>query len=511
MDPHATLQATQEPVADKGLKPGALGLIASTVIGIASTAPAYSMAATLGFVVVGVGLQAPILVILSFVPMWMIAVSYRELNSAEPDCGTVFTWGARTFGARAGWMGGWAIIAADVIVMASQSQVGATYTYLLFGARSAAGSTNWTLLAGVLWIVAMTAICYLGIEISARVQYALLGIELVMLALFSVVALVRVYTGHHPAGSIHVTASWFNPFHVHSFNAFAATVLIAIFIYWGWDSAGSVNEETMDARRIPGKAMVLGTVVLLLTFALVTVSAQSFAGVGTTGHGLANKDNSSDVISGLGSAVFGSSGIGWLLSKLLILMVMSSSVAATLTTILPTARTSLAMSSYKAIPARFSRIHPRFLIPTWATVAMGVVSIAFYVLMTEVSKNVLQDTITATGMMVAFYYGLTGITCVWYFRRVLTRSPRDLLRKGVIPGLGGALLLALFGYACYQYSQPSYGVTSWTVPGVGWHVGGVFLVGVGALLLGAVLMAVWNLIAPDYFRGLTLPRATPPR
>jgi hypothetical protein len=38
---------------DKGLKPGALGLISIIVIGVASTAPAYSLAATLAFVVAG--------------------------------------------------------------------------------------------------------------------------------------------------------------------------------------------------------------------------------------------------------------------------------------------------------------------------------------------------------------------------------------------------------------------------------------------------------------------------
>jgi hypothetical protein len=61
---------------DKGLKSGALGLISSTVIGIASTAPAYSLAATLGFVVVAIGLQAPIVTILAFVPMFFVSLAF---------------------------------------------------------------------------------------------------------------------------------------------------------------------------------------------------------------------------------------------------------------------------------------------------------------------------------------------------------------------------------------------------------------------------------------------------
>ena len=118
-----------ELTVDKGLKRGALGLIASIVIGVASTAPAYSLAASLGFVVATqngdsiVGVKAPSIMLLAFIPMFLIAIAYQQLNSAEPDCGTTFTWATRAFGPRAGWMGGWGIIAADVIVMANLAQI----------------------------------------------------------------------------------------------------------------------------------------------------------------------------------------------------------------------------------------------------------------------------------------------------------------------------------------------------------------------------------------------------
>src|SRR3712207_9377371 len=123
--------STPEPVppvrvegaaVDKGLKSGALGLVSSIVLGVSSTAPAYALAATLGFVVIAVGVKAPAIMLLAFLPMWLIAVAYSELNKREPDCGTTFTWAARAFGPRTGWMGGWGIIAADVIVMANLAQ-----------------------------------------------------------------------------------------------------------------------------------------------------------------------------------------------------------------------------------------------------------------------------------------------------------------------------------------------------------------------------------------------------
>src|SRR5262245_50377962 len=111
--------ATARVPAEKGLKSGALGLASSVVIGVASTAPAYSLAATLGLVVSFVGVQTPIVVLLAFVPILFTSLGYAELNRIDPDCGTTFTWAGRAFGPRTGWWGGWGIIAADVLVMAS--------------------------------------------------------------------------------------------------------------------------------------------------------------------------------------------------------------------------------------------------------------------------------------------------------------------------------------------------------------------------------------------------------
>jgi amino acid transporter len=151
-----------ETATDKGLKSGALGLLSSIVVGVASTAPAYSLAASLGFVVATtngngiVGVKAPSIMLLAFVPMFLIAVAYSELNKAEPDCGTTFTWASRAFGPWVGWLGGWGIIAADVIVMANLSQIAGSYTFQLFGLDSLAASTFWTTVAGIVWIIIMT-------------------------------------------------------------------------------------------------------------------------------------------------------------------------------------------------------------------------------------------------------------------------------------------------------------------------------------------------------------------
>src|ERR1700757_2861943 len=260
----------QEQQLDKGLKSGALGLISTTVIATASVAPAYSIAATLVFVVLAVGLQAPAVSVLAFVPMLLTSIGYSELNKADPDCGTTFTWATRAFGPRTGWAGGWAIVAADVLVMASLAQVASQYVFLLFGAKGIGSNatSGWVLLVGLVWIAAMTYICYRGIEVSAMFQRVLLSVELVMLLVFSVTALVRVGTGNHPAGSITPSWSWFNPLQG-GFTGFVTGILLMLFIYWGWDPAVAINEKTKAPAKTPGRAPILSTLILLVTYFIV--------------------------------------------------------------------------------------------------------------------------------------------------------------------------------------------------------------------------------------------------
>jgi amino acid transporter len=513
----ATTEHVVEPVeqpVDKGLKSGALGLVSTTIIATASVAPAYSIAATLVFVVGAVALQSPIVAILAFVPMLLTSIGYSELNKADPDCGTTFTWATRAFGPKTGWAGGWGIVAADVLVMASLAQVAGQYGFLLFNAKgigSNAGS-GWVLLVGVVWIVVMTYICYRGIEVSANFQKVLLGIELVMLLVLSITALVKVGNGTAPPGHLTPAGSWLNPFHISSFSAFASGIILMVFIYWGWDTAVSVNEETKDKNKTPGRAAILSTFILLVTYTLVIFSMQSFAGIGTTGNGLGNVNNAGDVLSIQGSAVFGTSGFGSFLSHLLLLMVLSSAAASTQTTILPTARTTLSMAVYKAIPSSFAKIHPRYLTPTVSTIAMGGISIIVYVLMNYSSNGigVIGDAVIAIGLYIAFYYGLTGFACAWYYRKNLTSSARNLWMQGILPAAGGLMLWFLGGWSVWlDYDVATANdYTMWTVPWIHWQVGGAFVIFVISALVGVAAFLYCRFRNPAFFKKQTLTRAT---
>jgi amino acid transporter len=469
-------------VGDKGLRGGALGLLATVVIGVSSTAPAYGMAATLGLLVAVVGLHAPGVLVVSFLPMLFIAYAFRELNRVDPDCGTTFAWATRAFGPSTGWMGGWGIVAADVIVMSSLGEIAGRYFFLVIGADGLAQRPLAVTAVGVAFIAVLTWVCYRGVEVSARLQAALLAVELGALLLLVSVALVKVYTGHALVGATHPSLSWLNPF-PGSAGALSNGFLLAVFIYWGWDCALSVNEETKDSARTPGRAGVISVVVLVAVFAVISIAALAFAGPAYLAS------HSDDVLGAISSAVLGSTA-----GKLLLLCVLTSAAASAQTTILPTARATLSMAAHGALPAGLARVNPRFRTPAVSTVAMGVVSALFFVVLSSVSANVLGDSAAAVGLLIAFYYGLTGFACVWYFRRRLTTSARALWFQGIFPLVGALVLLWAFAVSVRSYLPADSSATSLL------GMGGIFVIGAGALALGVPVMLLVRWRAPGFFR-----------
>lgn len=474
---------------EKGLKPNAIGFISSTVIGVASTAPGYSLAAVLGYVALEVGFQAPAIMILAFIPMLFIAASYYYLNRSDPDCGTTFTWVTKAMGPRIGWINGWAIVVADVIVMANLAQIAGLYSFLLIGWDSAAESTWAVTTIGVLWILIMTWIVARSVELSARTQNFLLGAEIATLTAFAVVALAKVYIDN-PPGSHHVSASWFNPFAINDFSALIAGVLLAVFIYWGWDSTVTVNEETEDASRTPGIGALTATLILVGIYVIVSVAALAFSGV----EPLTNDANIDDVLSYLGTQVFGSP---W--DKILIIAVLTSAAASTQTTILPTSRTALSMARAKALPDRFGEVHPRYFTPYFSTWVFGIASIVWYVALTAISENILFDSIAALGLMIAFYYGFTGIACAVYYRKELLKSAKNFFFIGVCPVVGALLLGAMFFKSAWDLASPSNSES-----GESWlGVGPPLMIVIIFFVIGLLYMIYFAAKNPAFFRRKT--------
>lgn len=513
-DPRAEADRTPPPASSggKGLHAGALSLKDSVVFGLASVAPAYSLAATLGYIVLAVGEFSAASILVAFVPMLFTAYAYRELNRAVPDCGTTFTWGTKAFGPWLGWMGGWAVAFSGTIFLANAAEVAARY--LISSVSAAGGDAGWaqtvgswadsTLIVttiGVLSIVLVTWVSYIGIVISARLQNALIYVQYGVLILFTGALLWTMFRDGLPEGGVPLSWTMLDPFRIDSTQSLIAAVVLGVFLFWGWESTLSVNEETADPTRTPGRAALISTVLLLVTYVGVTMTVVA---VGGTGSGLLDLSDEA-VAAGSADDVFTplAETVGPWLAVLVGLAIVVSSLSSSQTTILPTTRGMLAMGVYRAVPSRFASIHERFRSPGFSTLAMGITAIVYYVGMTFVSQNLLYDSIYSIGLFITFYYALTGFSSAWYFRHDM-RTWRTALTRGVLPVLGALALVFVFLRSAFDMWDPANNYTTL------FGVGAAFVLGIGGLVLGVVLMLVLATLREQrpFFRGEALNRTT---
>ncbi|NMO04258.1 APC family permease [Gordonia sp. TBRC 11910] len=508
----ATQPAAQSEVSSKGLATNKVGVLSGAILGVSSVAPGYTLTASIGLIVAAVGLKMPAIFIAGFIPMFLTAYAYRELNSDTTDSGASFTWSTKAFGPYVGWMCGWGMVIATIIVLSNLAAVGVQFLYLTV-ARIAdnpsiadLGTSNKLTNIGttVILIAIATYISMRGITTSERLQYFLVGFQMIVLVIFAVLAFAK--SGGH-VGHLSFSWSWFNPFGdtgikdpaVMSMAAFAVGLTGSIFAFWGWDTCLTLGEECKDPERTPGRAGLLCVMTILGTYLLVSLATMMFAGVGEDGLGLGNPENSENVFGSLAEPVMGRWG-----GVLLFLAILASAVASLQTTFLPSARTMLSMGSYGAFPKKFAEISPRFMSPSFSTLIAGIVTAVFYSIVTLLSERTLSDTIAALGIMICWYYGITAFACIWYFRQTLFTSARNFVFRLLFPLLGGAALLTVFVLSVKESLNPDNGSGAQI-----FGIGLVFYIGFGILVFGAVLMIIMRIVSPGFFRGETLRRSTP--
>lgn len=474
------------PDSGTQLKPGAISFLDAVVIGLASTSPAYSLAAVIGPIVALVGVYAPGVLLASFVPMLLIASAFYYLNRVDQDCGTTFSWVTRAMGPWLGWIGGWAIAMTGVLVIGSLADTAVRFGLLTLGLDDLASTTPVVIPITVVVIVAMTALCVLGTEISARFQNVLIIAQVVSLLVFAGVAIGRALSGDTPGEALIPSIEWLNPF-AEGGVALTAGLLLGVFVYWGWESAVNLTEETTDSASAPGRAGIVSTVLLLVTYLAVAYAIISFAGTDFLAE---NEGEGELIFAQLGEQVLG----GW--DWVLLLSVATSALASTQTTIIPASRTGLSMARRAALPRRLAHIHPRFRTPDVSTWTVAVIAAVWYVLISLISENALLDSLTALSLLIAFYYALTGIACAVYHRRQLLRSATNFLFIGLGPVVGSILLLWLLVRSIVDLNDVEASAT-----GDSWFgFGPPLVIGVAVFLLGIVIMVVWRIGHPEYWR-----------
>jgi len=451
------------------LEPDAIGLAQDMVIGMASSAPAGTMAATLASLAAVAAYGGGPVLVLTAVPMLVIANAYRRLNMWNANCGASFEWVGRSISPYLGFLTGWLMVAGYVIGTVAEVVVLGPSALAVFGASSSGPWASVGIDTGV--CVVMLAIAVAGIRITARTQIGMAVIEYVILTGISVAGLAAVLS--HRPGTVPVMRGWFSLSGAGGRGSVAAGLLIAVYVYSAWDGTVYVNEEVRHRRTNPGRAALWAVALLAVLYTVAQVGLQ-----GVVSPGRLQAHASSALV--YAAQALGGTG----LAKAMALAVALSVIAATGTGIVLTARIVYGMASYKALPGFLGNVSRRFSTPVAASVGAGFLIVALtwvYMLATSV-QNVFADVVAVAGLLFSMFYILTALATIVYYRRRVISSAWDFLVLGVLP-LGAAGFL---GWVLVTSLRGAPAGQVWSVAAI---------VGTGLVLMA---VARWGLKSPFF-------------
>jgi amino acid transporter len=439
------------------LEPDAIGVAQDTVIGMATSGPAVSVGLTLAALAAAAAYAGGPVLILTAIPMLIIANAYRRLNLWSANCGASFEWVGRAISPYLGFLTGWLMITGTLIGTLSPVVVIGPSVLAVFGANATGTWPN--LLIGTAIALVMLVIAVLGIRITARTQVGMGLIEYLILIGFAVAGLVAVL-GHHP-GTFPITRSWFSLHGIGGHGSLAAGFLLAVFIYTGWDGTIYVNEEVRHRRTNPGRAAMLAVVFVAIIYVLSQVGLQAVVSPARL------QAHSTSALVYVAQALGGS---GW--AKAMALALALSVIAATGTGIVLTARIVYGMASRRVLPAFLGNVSPRFATPVAASLVAGLILIGltWIYLLTSSVQNAFNDVINVTGLLYATFYILTALAAVVYYRRRVFTHAWDALTLGLLPLAAAGFLV----WVVVKTLQAAPTAQIWSLAGV---------VGIGLILM----------------------------
>ena len=441
------------------LEPDAIGVAQDTVIGMASAAPAVSVGLTLAGLAAATAYGSGAVMLLTAVPMLIIANAYRRLNMWNANCGASFEWVGRSISPYLGFLTGWLMIAAYITGAVSGVEVIGPSVLTVFKASSASPWPDIWIATGVSMIMLIIAI--IGIRLTAQTQVGMAVVEYAILILFAIWGLVEVL--RHAAGTFPVSSGWFSLSGIDGKGSLSAGLLIAVYIYSGWEGTLYVNEEVKYRRVNPGRAAILAVVLLTVIYELVLVGLQ-----GVVSPRLLQQHSTSALVytaSALG-------GPGW--ARVMAFALALSVIAATGTSIVLTARIIYGMASRHTLPSWLADVSPRFRTPVAASVVTGVLLVAIvwvYLLATSV-QGAFSAIVSVSGLLFAAFYVMTALATITYYRRRVIARGRDFIVLGVLPLASAGFL----GWIIVKSMQAAPASENWSLAGV--------------VTVGVVLMAV---------------------
>ena len=441
--------AAPAPAIEARLEPDAIGVTQDTVIGMAFSAPAGTMAATMAALAAASAYGSGPVLILTALPMLIIANSYRRLNLWSANCGASFEWAGRAINPYLGFITGWPMIAGYVIGTVAEVVVLGPSVLAVFGSSSADAWAS----AGIdtALCLIMLAIAVAGIRITARTQIAMAAVEYLILIVFSVAGLLAVLA--HRAGTFPVTRGWFSLSGIGGHGSLAAGLLIAVYTFSLWDGMAYVNEEVKHRRENPGQAAVYAVALLTVLYTLAQAGLQ---GVVSPGRLQANASTGMvDVAAALG-------GTGW--ARLMALAIALSVIAATGTGIVLTSRIVYGMASYRALPLLLGRVSPRFKTPAAASATVGALIVAAtwaYILATS-AQAIFGEVVSLAGLLAAVFCILTALATIAYCRRRVFSNVLDAVILGVLPLAAAGFL----GWIIVKSVQGEPASQRWSLAGI---------------------------------------------
>jgi len=419
-----------------GLARESLGTFESAVMGIAGTAPAFSVAVTTAAIVASVGVLSVGSILYCGLIMFGIMLAFFHLSKITPHAGAAYAWVGHVFGKNWGFFTGWGLLVASIFFMVSATIPAATSTLLLI-APDRVESTTWVALTAAIWLTLVTLVVTKGIKHASYTQLILTGIETAVV--FALIIRALIVYGGHPAHTPSII--WFSPF---SFTPqlFATGALTAIFFYWGWDVTMNLSEETKSGATGQAHPASRGAFWAMVNLILFFIIMMIVVLIVLTDEEIAQANT--NVLYAISNKLFPAP---W--NYLAVLSTILSTIGTIETQILQFSRSMFAMARDDMLHPRYARIHPKWQTPWVATLViwfLGVLLLFSSSYMPSV-KSILESSILAIGFQICFYMSLAGFACAWHYRKQLSHGTANAISYVIWPSLAACFMVFIAIYS----------------------------------------------------------------
>lgn len=431
---------------EQKLAQGSIGVWESIVMGIAGTAPAFSVEVTATTIIAAVGVLSVASLLYCGIIMFGITFAFIHLNRMNPNAGASFAWVGQIFGPTAGFFSGWALLVASCLFMVSGTIPAANAFLLLFAPAQVNNVHLIAVIAGLL-LSFISAVVLKGIKLTSYVQVAMVLVEIMILFVIGVASFrIFPHIAEHPFSWDWFSISAFTP------ELFASGALTAMFFYWGWDVVMNLNEETKDPSKTPGRGAFWAMSYLLLFFVLFIIIVLLALSDAEMEH------YNTNVIYAVAEKLYGN----WF-GYFAIIAVLLSTLGTLETSIIQFTRTLFAKGRDGALHPRYAKVHERWKTPYVAVAFIWGFGMLLLLLSSYIPtvNQLLKYFISAIGFQISFYLGLTGFACAWHYRSCLWDNIPASVTRVIFP-----FISATFLFFIAIYSIPTFDTVT-TIMGIG--------------------------------------------